>query len=90
MGAEINNRRVGTFGDASVFSVRSEKMIGVGEGGVVCTNASHLFNKIELLASRNAPCRSKGSPLWKKYYHLGEGYNYLMPHLLGSVARGQI
>ncbi len=90
LGAEINNRRVGTFGDASVFSVRSEKMIGVGEGGVVCTNASHLFNKIELLASRNAPCRSKGSPLWKKYYHLGEGYNYLMPHLLGSVARGQI
>ena len=90
LGAEINNKKVGTFGDVSIFSVRSEKMIGVGEGGVICTNKSYLFNEIELLASRSAPYRSSDNPFWKKYYHSGEGYNYLMPHLLGSVGRAQI
>ncbi len=90
LGAEINNRKVGTLGDISIFSVRSDKMIGVGEGGVICTNKSGLFNKIQLLAARNAPHRSDNDHFWKKYYHLGEGYNYLMPHLLGSVARAQI
>lgn len=32
----------------------------------------------------------KKHPYWKKYFHLGEGYNYLLPHLLGAVGRAQI
>ena len=55
----------------------------------MCKN-SKLFNKIKTLASRNSPFRRKFDPYWKKYYCLGEGYNYLLPHLLGAVARAQI
>ena len=65
-------------------------MIGVGEGGVVLCKNSKLFGKIKTLASRNSPFRRKFDPYWKKYYCLGEGYNYLLPHLLGAVARAQI
>ena len=90
LGAKIKKKYIGTFGKISVFSIRSEKMIGVGEGGVICTNDSILFKKIKLLAARSAPFRSSKNQYWKKYFHTGEGYNYLMPHLLGSVARGQI
>ena len=43
-----------------------------------------------MLASRNAPLRRKKDAYWKKYYSDGEGYNYLMPHLLGAVGRAQI
>ena len=46
-----------------------------------------IFEKFTLLASRSAPFRTSKDPYWKKYYVSGEGYNYLMPHLLGSVAR---
>ena len=49
-----------------------------------------LFKKIKTLASRNSPFRREFDPYWKKYYSLGEGYNYLLPHLLGAVARAQI
>jgi hypothetical protein len=49
-----------------------------------------LFKKIYFYASRSAPYRSKKDPYWKKYYSVGEGYNYLMPHLLGAVGRAQI
>ena len=90
LGAEIDNKKVGSFCDVSIFSIRSEKMIGVGEGGVICTNNLSYFNMIKLIASRHAPFRKKNDPYWKKYYVSGEGYNYLMPHLLGAVARAQI
>ena len=90
LGAELNKKKIGSLGDVSIFSVRSEKMIGVGEGGVIATNNRKIYEKIKLIASRNSPYRSNKDPYWKKYYTSGEGYNYLMPHLLGSVARGQI
>ena len=90
LGAKIKNKYVGSFGDVSVFSVRSEKMIGVGEGGVVLSNNKYFFENIKALASRNSPFRSSKDPFWKKYFTSGEGYNYLMPHLLGAVGRAQI
>ena len=90
LGAKIHNKILGTFGDISVTSIRSEKMIGVGEGAVISTSKKDIFANISLLASRAAPFRKSSDPYWKKYYVTGEGYNYLMPHLLGSIARGQI
>ena len=90
LGSKIKNKMIGTFGDISISSIRSEKMIGVGEGGVVLCNNSKIFRIINRIASRNSPFRRKIDPYWKKYYCLGEGYNYLLPHLLGGVARAQI
>ena len=90
LGAKIKNKIVGTFGDINVTSIRSEKMIRVGEGAVISSSNKGIFDNISLLASRAAPFRRSSDPYWKKYYVTGEGYNYLMPHLLGSVARGQI
>ncbi len=90
LGASINKKKIGSLGDINVTSIRSEKMIGVGEGAVISTNNKELFEKISLIASRYSPYRKSNDPYWKKYFVSGEGYNYLMPHLLGSVARAQI
>jgi perosamine synthetase len=46
LGATINGKMVGSFGDISIFSLRSEKMIGVGEGGIISTNSKSYFNSI--------------------------------------------
>ncbi|MDD4953557.1 MAG: DegT/DnrJ/EryC1/StrS family aminotransferase [Candidatus Omnitrophica bacterium] len=90
LGAKINNRSVGTYGDIATYSIRSEKMIGVGEGGVVATNSRGLLDKAFYWASRAAPYRTDKDPYWKTYYYTGVGMNYLLPHLLGAVARAQI
>ena len=82
--------KIGNFGDIATFSIRSEKMIGVGEGGVVVTNHSGLYEAVMRLASRAAPFRTKHSPYWAKYFYDGEGYNYRLPHILGAIARAQI
>lgn len=90
LGATFENKKIGNFGDISVFSIRSEKMIGVGEGGMICTNNKSLYNKMLLLASRNMPYRKSKYPYWKKYISLGEGYNYLMPHVLAAIGCAQL
>ena len=90
LGANYDGKMIGTFGDIATFSIRSEKMIGVGEGGVVTTNNTGLFEIVSRLASRAAPFRTKQSPYWTKYFYDGEGYNYRLPHILGAIARAQI
>ena len=38
IGAEFNGRRLGTFGDAGVFSFYPNKQMTLGEGGAIVTN----------------------------------------------------
>ena len=64
-------------------------MIGAGEGGVIISSNKKIFKDVKLICSRHSPFRCKKDPYWKKYYCSGEGYNYLMPHLLGAVASAQ-
>lgn len=46
IGAEYKNRKVGNFGDLSVFSFYATKMITTGEGGMVLTNNSDFYSRI--------------------------------------------
>ena len=90
LGATYKNKKTGSFGDVTVNSLRSEKMIGVGEGGFIGTNDRKIYEKCYLYASRNTKFRTSKDPYWKKYYAQGEGCNYRLPHLLGALGRGQI
>ena len=90
LGAKIAKRTVGTYGDIATYSIRSEKMIGVGEGGVVITNSKKLLDSAFYWTSRAAPHRREKDPYWETYQYTGVGMNYLLPHLLGAVARAQI
>jgi perosamine synthetase len=46
LGAELRGRRVGGFGDVSVFSFYATKMITTGEGGMVLTSDDELGSRI--------------------------------------------
>jgi perosamine synthetase len=41
-GATINNKKVGTFGDAAIFAFTPTKVLTTGEGGMLVTNDSEL------------------------------------------------
>jgi len=90
LGATLNKKKTGSFGDITINSIRSEKMIGVGEGGFIATNNKKIFDKSYYYASRSIKHRTLKDPYWKKYYADGEGCNYKLPHLLGAFGRGQI
>lgn len=49
IGAEYNNKKVGTFGDISCFSFYATKMISSIKGGMVCTNDSVILENLNQL-----------------------------------------
>ena len=49
LGAKINNKHVGNFGDAGVFSFYPIKHITTGEGGIVISNDKKIIDKINKL-----------------------------------------
>ena len=88
-GATYNGQKIGSFGDVATFSVRSEKMLGVGEGGLVVTNNCEFYERAKFFASRAAPHRSALDPWWHKYIYTDVGMNYLLPHTLGAIGYAQ-
>jgi len=46
LGAEYKSRRVGSFGELSVFSFYATKMITTGEGGMILTNDEQKYARI--------------------------------------------
>ena len=50
-GAELNGKKIGTFGDVSAFSLHQRKALSVGDGGIVCTDNVSLAEKIYKMRS---------------------------------------
>jgi dTDP-4-amino-4,6-dideoxygalactose transaminase len=50
LGAELNGRKLGTFGLVGAFSTQSDKSLNCGEGGFLITNDSALFARAVVLS----------------------------------------
>ncbi|MBG0818115.1 aminotransferase class I/II-fold pyridoxal phosphate-dependent enzyme [Planomonospora sp. ID82291] len=50
LGAELNGRKLGTFGLAGAFSTQSDKSLNCGEGGFLITDDSVLFARAVVLS----------------------------------------
>ncbi|WP_343441842.1 DegT/DnrJ/EryC1/StrS family aminotransferase [Micromonospora schwarzwaldensis] len=50
LGAELNGRKLGTFGAAGAFSTQSDKALNCGEGGFLVTDDSTLFARAVALS----------------------------------------
>lgn len=74
--------QVGKLAKICVISVRSEKMVGTGEGGAILSNDPTLVASAKWWCSR-APCRGAG--LWSIYNHDAVGQNFRMPEVLAAV-----
>ena len=71
-GASVGDQRLGTFGDVSVFSLHQRKSLSVGDGGVVCTDDSGLYESIRRLRS---------------FGHEELSYNYRMTEFAAALGR---
>ena len=58
-GATYNGRKVGTFGDASVFSLQGQKTVTGGEGGILLTDNDDIFYRALLLGHYNKRCKNE-------------------------------
>lgn len=73
----------GSFGDISIFSFYPNKHITTGEGGMVLTDDTKLYERCKLL--RNLCFEPE-----KRYYHREIGYNYRMTNMQAALGVAQI
>ncbi len=81
-GAEINGKRVGSLGNAGVFSFYGNKIITSGEGGMITTNNEKLYKKLKYL-------RDHAMSKDKRYWHTEVGFNYRMTNLQAALGVAQ-
>jgi perosamine synthetase len=90
LGSSINNNKVGSVSDSSIFSFCGNKVLTTGEGGAVVTNSKEIFEKIKLI-------RSHGRQDKRDYFsnpnnsdYVGLGYNWRMSSLTAALGISQI
>ena len=90
LGAVINNQKVGSISDSSVFSFCGNKVLTTGEGGAVVTNSKEVYEKIKLIRShgRQDDFNYFENPAESQYY--GIGYNWRMSTITAVLGLSQL
>lgn len=88
-GAKIGHDKVGTFGDAAIFSFCQNKVLTTGEGGAITTNSREIYEKAKLLRSHGRTDEDYFSSVVDSDY-IVSGYNFRMPSLCAALGISQL
>ena len=90
IGASIKNKKVGTFGEASIFSFAANKVLTSGEGGAVLTNSKSLFEKLKLIRSHGRSIKENYFASIQNPNYVSLGYNWRMSSITAALALSQL
>ncbi len=82
LGATIDGKQCGSFGDYSAISYNGNKIITGSSGGCLLTNDIEVANKVRKWATQ-----SREDAPW--YQHVDVGYNYRISNVIAGIVRGQ-
>jgi dTDP-4-amino-4,6-dideoxygalactose transaminase len=87
--AHFDDKQLGTYGLAGCFSFFPNKVLGVGEGGALCTDSDELAARVRRLRSQGMTAttidRHRGSAM--SYDVVELGFNYRFDDLRASLLR---
>lgn len=90
IGASIDGKKVGSFGDAAMFSFCGNKVITTGEGGVIVTDSGETYERLKLIRSHG---RLETEPYFitvKSLDYVELGYNWRMSSLTAALGLSQL
>lgn len=83
LGATVNGKQTGTFGEFGIFSFNGNKIITTSGGGMLVSNNEEKIKKARFYATQSRePARH--------YEHKEIGYNYRMSNVVAGIGRGQL
>jgi perosamine synthetase len=82
-GASVGGARVGSLGDAGMFSFFGNKIVTTGEGGMVTTDDADLAARLRLY-------RGQGMDPERRYWFPVIGYNYRMTNIQAALGVAQL
>lgn len=83
IGTRYKGKHVGTFGDVGTFSFFGNKTITCGEGGMVVTNDSTIYDRL-------VHFKGQGLAKHREYWHDVIGYNYRMTNMQAAIGLAQL
>lgn len=83
-GGMCNGKKLGSYGDAAIFSFQNGKIMTCGEGGALVTNSEEIYNRAYLLHGVGRPHGDK------TYEHVLLGSNYRMNEFQAAILLAQI
>jgi dTDP-4-amino-4,6-dideoxygalactose transaminase len=87
-GAKVNGKLLGTFGDAAIFSLMSQKNLATcGECGILLNKTLHEKNRAEMLRIYGEIIRPHKERLYNSFTL---GWNYTLNPMQAAMARSQL
>ena len=90
LGASIDGRKVGTFGDSAILSFCQNKVITTGEGGAVVTDSKEVYENLKLIRSHGRLETSDYFSSTDYMDYVSLGYNFRMPNILAALGISQL
>lgn len=87
LGSLYNGKKAGSIAHAGVFSFHGTKTMSTGEGGIMVTNDTALYEKAKIL---NDHGRNPKDPENKMFWMRDYGYKYKMSNLQAAMGCAQI
>lgn len=90
LGASINNKKVGSFGDIGIFSFAGNKVLTTGEGGAIVTNSKKVYEKLKLIRSHGRLEKQNYFSSVEKPNYSTLGYNWRMSSITAALGISQL
>ena len=84
-GALFQSKPLAHYPDVTTYSFYANKIITTGEGGMVCTNDSTIFDTARFLKNLGFPLQGERS-----YVHSEIGFNYRMTNIQAAIGCAQM
>ncbi|HOX52648.1 MAG TPA: DegT/DnrJ/EryC1/StrS aminotransferase family protein [Fibrobacteria bacterium] len=85
LGSEWKGRKAGSMGDFSIFSFHGTKTVTTGEGGMLCSRRSDLWDRVRTLSDHG---RRPGEPV--QFWCSEFGYKFKMSNLQAALGCAQL
>jgi perosamine synthetase len=90
LGANIDGKPVGSFGDAAMFSFCGNKVITTGEGGMIATDQRDIYEKLKLIRSHGRLDKGEYFTSIKTMDYITLGYNWRMSNITAALGISQL
>ena len=90
LGAAINGKKAGTFGDCAILSFCSNKVITTGEGGAVITDSEEIYERLKLIRSHGRADTANYFSSTEYTDYVALGYNFRMSDITAALGMAQL
>ena len=90
LGANVDGKPVGSFGDAAMFSFCGNKVITTGEGGMIATDQRDIYEQLKLIRSHGRLEKEGYFTSIKTMDYVTLGYNWRMSNITAALGISQL